>query len=206
MDPFLLAAISGITSLLIGLLAGRATMSNRVISGKIKALEADLADARRDFEDAKLRLRNFKSENDFVELLTAERERGHREGERAALSQFRGSEEFSNLLALEHQKGKLLGATEELEKFHITYTPVLVDVESFISRKVDVGYDMQINYSGFPIGEPTRRITNRQQKSKDENVKLLLDTVNKTLELATEVASKSGIPITIGKSPKRIGK
>ena len=65
---------------------------------------------------------------------------------------------------------------------------------------------MQINYSGFPIGEPTRRITNRQQKSKDENVKLLLDTVNKTLELATEVASKSGIPITIGKSPKRIGK
>ena len=181
-------------------------MSERFSTGKVRSLESDLAATRQSLEATKLDFRNFKTTEEFVELLQAERERGRRDGERMALSDFKTSDEFKNLLAIEHEKGRRKGATEELEKFHITYTPVLVDVETFISRKVDVGYDMQINYSGFPIGEPTRRITNQHQKSKDENIKILLDTVNKTLELATEVASKSGIPITIGKSPKRIGK
>lgn len=181
-------------------------MAERFSASKVRMLEMDLDSTKQDLEASKAQMRNYKNSEEFGELLQIERERGQRDGEKSALSQFRTSEEFTNLLCIEHQKGKLDGAAEELKKFHITYTPVLVDVESFISRKVDVGYDMQINYSGFPIGEPTRRITNRQQKSKDENVKLLLDTVNKTLELATEVASKSGIPITIGKSPKRIGK
>ena len=181
-------------------------MTERFSRGKVKSLESELAATRLSMENAKFELRNFKTTDEFLEMMQSERERGKREGERTALSQFKDSDEFANLLALEHERGKRSGASEELKKFHITYTPVLVDVESFISRKVDVGYDMQINYSGFPIGEPTRRITNHQQKSKDENVRLLLDTVNKTLELATEVASKSGIPITIGKSPKRIGK
>ncbi len=206
MEPSLIAALASIASLAVGFLAGRATMSERFSTGKVKSLESDLIATRQSLEAAKSELRNFKTTEEFIELLQAERERGRRDGERTALSQFKTSDEFANLLAIEHEKGRRNGAMEELEKFHITYTPVLVDVETFISRKVDVGYDMQINYSGFPIGEPTRRITNQQQKSKDDNIKMLLDAVNKTLELATEVASKSGIPITIGKSPKRIGK
>ena len=204
MDPSLITALTALACLVVGFYVGRSSTASSKNDMTLTNLQEDLKSAQEMLATAKSQLRDYKRSEEFLALLETERERGRNEGQKSALGEFKTSDDFANLLAIEHEKGKRSGAAEELEKFHITYTPILVDVETFISRKVDVGYDMQIHYSGFPIGEPTRRITNRQEKSKDENIKLLLDTVNKSLELAVEVASKSGIPITIGKSAKRV--
>jgi hypothetical protein len=151
-------------------------------------------------------LDNYKTSEEFQALLTLQYENGKNQGSARSLTDYKTSEEFAAVLGAEHAKGKLAGAADELNKFHITYTPVLVDHETFISHKVDAGYDMQLHYSGFPIGEPTRRITSHQEKSKDENINRMLDTVNKTLELAAAAATKQRIPVTVARTPKRVSK
>lgn len=121
---------------------------------------------------------------------------------KASLEEFKNSDEFCTRLSLEYSKGKEDGAAEELKKFQLTYTPVVIDHENFITHKVDIGYDMQLHYSGFPIGEPTRRITHHKEKSKDENIKMLLSAVDSLLN-TIQVAANRRIPITVNKTPKR---
>lgn len=120
-----------------------------------------------------------------------------------AIQNFKLSDEFNALLSIEHAKGKTAGAEEERARFNITYTPVVIDHENFLSHKVDVGYDMQIYYAGFPIGEPTRRITHHQEKSKDENINKLLNAATDMLDLIADKATKSRIPVTVNKRPNR---
>lgn len=125
------------------------------------------------------------------------------EAAEAAIQKFKSSDEFNALLSAEHAKGVQAGAEEERARFNITYTPIVIDHENFWSHKVDVGYDMQIFYAGFPIGEPTRRITHHQEKSKDENINKLLSTATNTLDLIAATATKSRIPVTVNRKPNR---
>ncbi len=206
MDPLLTATLFGTLCFVLGIVLGRISMPSTTAQRTIRGLEEDLIQAHEKIDRAKAELNGFKESDDFSRLLSTEFARGKLEGQSTAVVEFKSSDDLANLLSIEHDKGKRAGAAEELEKFQITYTPIIVDIETFLSRKIDIGYDMQIHYAGFPIGEATRRITNRQEKSKDENIKMLLDTVNKTLELVGEVAAKSGIPITIGKTPKRVAR
>lgn len=148
-------------------------------------------------------LDSYKSSREFRDMLELQFEKGKSEGASTAMQTYKSSDDFSIVLSSQHAKGKLDGAAEELQKFHITYTPVLIDHETFFSHKVDGGYDMQLHYAGFPIGEPTRRITSHEEKSKDENVNRLISLVEKTIETAASLASKQQIPVTITKSPKR---
>jgi len=151
-------------------------------------------------------LEQYKKSDEMQALLENQFKKGEAQGAVNALREHRGSEEFASILSAEYAKGKIAGAAEELQRFHITYTPVIVDHETFFSHKIDGGFEMQLHYSGFPIGEPTRRITSHQEKSKDENINQLLEYVDKTLEIAAAAATKMRIPITIGKTTKRIGK
>lgn len=145
----------------------------------------------------------YKSSENYVNMLTLKFEQGKAEGAENALQQFKSSDEFQTKLSHEHAKGKIAGAEDELSKFLITYTPVVVDHETWISHQVDIGYDMQLHYSGFPIGEPTRRITHHQEKSKDENIDKLVGLATNSLELIATAASRQKIPVTVNKKAIR---
>lgn len=70
------------------------------------------------------------------------------------------------LLKNEYLKGKIDGSVEELDKFNITYQPYTRAKEEYlgIKKTAEVGYEMQIFYSGFPIGDPTKRTTHEDVK------------------------------------------
>ena len=155
---------------------------------------------------AKTALEEYKSSAEMRAMLALQFEHGKSQGSTKSLAEYKTSDEFSLLLSSEHAKGKLDGAAEEREKFHITYTPVVADHETFFTHKVDAGYDMQIHYSGFPIGEPTRRIVNHQEKSKDENIIQALKVVGTALEIAAAAAAKQKIPVSVDKNHKRVSK
>lgn len=146
----------------------------------------------------------YKTSDEYNAIITLNFEQGKTEGAEIALRHFKASDEFETRLNLEHTKGKTAGEESERNKFEITYTTVIIDHESWISHKVDVGYDMQIRYAGFPIGEPTRRITNHQEKSKDENINKLVEMVTNSLELIAVAASKQKIPVVVSKKPSRL--
>jgi len=148
-------------------------------------------------------LDRYQNSDEFKALLALEFEKGKNEGALNALVDYKASDDFSALVDFHHQQGKMAGAAEELDKFHITYTPIIDDHETWYSHRVDVGYDMQIHYAGFPIGSPARHITHHQQKSKDENINRLVGVVAQTLEIAAGAASKHKIPVTVAKAPKR---
>lgn len=164
-----------------------------------EAVEARVASAKRSLEE-------YKNSEEFRAVLAMQFESGRAQGSTKSLNDFKTSDEFNLLLSAEHAKGKLSGAAEELEKFHITYTPVLVDHETFFIHKIDAGYDMQIHYAGFPIGVPTRHITSHQEKSKDENITQALKIVGSALEIAATAATKQKIPVTVAKTPIRVSK
>jgi hypothetical protein len=123
-----------------------------------------------------------------------------------AEKEIRQGEGYQAILEREYARGKGQGAKEELEKFQITYTPVLVERDSFLKNSVDAGYEMQIYYSGFPVGEPTRRITHHEEKSKDENINKVVDLIKDNLELLAMTAGKHKIPVAVNKKPSRVTK
>lgn len=123
-----------------------------------------------------------------------------------AKKEIRQSEGYEAILAREYARGKCDGAKEELAKFQITYTPVLVEGDNFFKKSTNVGYEMQMYYSGFPVGEPTRRITHHSEKSKDENINKIIDLVKDNLELIATAAGKHKIPVTVNKKPSRVPK
>jgi hypothetical protein len=175
---------------------------------KLNALQTKLEESERTNgllleQRIKEALEHYKSSEDYSNTLTLRFQQGRAEGAESALQKFKSSDEFETALSLEHAKGRIAGAEVELSKFLITYTPVVVDHETWISHKVDIGYDMQLHYSGFPIGEPTRHITHHQEKSKDENINKLVGLATNTLELIASAASKQKIPVTVNKKPTR---
>ena len=131
-------------------------------------------------------------------------ESGRQEGLKHARTEFKLSDENALALQLRYEEGVRDGAEQELQKFHITYTRVQIENDNFFQNTVDIGYDMQIHYSGLPIGEPTRRITHRDQKAKDENILKLLETVDKTLETIIAVNAKLKVPISVGGGVRKL--
>jgi hypothetical protein len=131
-------------------------------------------------------------------------ESGRQEGLKHARTEFKSSDENALALQLRYEEGLRDGAEQELQKFHITYTRVQIENDNFFQNTVDIGYDMQIYYSGLPIGEPTRRITHRDQKAKDENIIKLLETVDKALETIIAVNAKLRVPISVGGGVRKL--
>ena len=177
-------------------------LQTRVVRLKLEAVEAVKAKEM----SVKSAIEEYKISEELRAMLTLQFESGKVQGSIKSLAEYKSSDEFNLRLNFEHAKGKLAGASEELEKFHITYTPVLVDHEKLWSHRVDVGYDMQIHYGGFPIGEPTRRITNHKEKSKEENILQILKAVGSALGIAAAAAAKQKIPVTVVKDYKRVPK
>jgi hypothetical protein len=133
-------------------------------------------------------------------LLALEYQRGQEAGKNAALAQFKSSDELAMMLTIEYAKGKEAGAKSELEKFEISYQTVEIEHDNLWRNTKVVGYDMQLHYAGLPIGEPARRITQRAQKSKDDQV---YEALHRTLGVIEAAATKAGIPIKVTKTIKR---
>ena len=73
---------------------------------------------------------------------------------------------YKAILSNEYIRGKIDGSKEELEKFSISYQPFIERINGMIWDDAAIGYEMQIFYAGFSIGEPTRKITNHEKKFK----------------------------------------
>lgn len=168
-----------------------------------RALEGEKSPYSHNDQSEALLTRQKNSTQEYAATLQLQIEHAQLEATKAAIQNFKSSDEFNALLSIEHAKGVKAGEEEERARFNITYTPIVIDHENFWSHKVDVGYDMQIYYAGFPIGEPTRRITHHQEKSKDENINKLLNAATNTLDLIAATATKARIPVTINKKPNR---
>ena len=80
--------------------------------------------------------------------------------------QLRNDEGHIALLHNEYLRGKTDGANEEIAKFSVTFQPYSIVKEEYmgIKKRAELGYEMQIFYGQFPIGDPTKRITNEDVK------------------------------------------
>lgn len=77
----------------------------------------------------------------------------------------------------EFQKGKDAGRREELGNFTLTYEPFVETIEEYmgLKKRSTLGYDMQIHYSGFPIGHRTRYVTHNSIEYDEKRVDALLN-------------------------------
>lgn len=96
----------------------------------------------------------------------------------------------------EFHKGKEVGRTEELEKFTLAYEPFSETIEEYlgIKKRSTLGYDMQLYYSGFPIGHKTRYITHQNIEYDEKRVDALLDSeVASTISGIVQLAATKGM-------------
>lgn len=106
------------------------------------------------------------------------------------------------LLDVEFRKGLEEGEKRAMGKFAITYQPIVEITENFLKRTADVGYMMQMFFNGLPFGDPMKRITNHEEKFKDDNLKYLVDSVTSTLNNIMLMADPIGIPVKVNEKPK----
>lgn len=79
----------------------------------------------------------------------------------------------------------------------LSYDP-FVEVKEGIFKKTAVsGYQLQIYFNGLPMGDPTRRVLNKEEKFKEENLQYLIEQVNGVLQTIVELATPAGIPVKI---------
>jgi hypothetical protein len=91
----------------------------------------------------------------------------------------------------EFHRGKEVGKSEELGKFTLSYEPFAETIEEYLGmrKRSTLGYDMQISYSGFPIGHKTRYITHQNIEYDEKRIDALLNnevasTINNIIQLA----------------------
>lgn len=107
-------------------------------------------------------------------------------------------------LEREFQKGKEAGRTEELGNFTLTYEPFVETIEEYmgLKKRSTLGYNMQIHYSGFPIGHQTRYVTHNSIEYDEKRVDALLNNevaaaVNGIVQLAaTKGMNAKALPRT----------
>jgi hypothetical protein len=145
-------------------------------------------------DGAKEELENFRTSDEYQSILTMEYSKGKTDGAKEGLENFRTSEDYQAILEGKYLKGKIDGTKEELERFQISYCPIVIDNDKFFSHTFEGGYEMQLFYSGLPIGEPTRRITKHQEKSNDENINKFIEFMLTTLNAISSANSKYRIP------------
>jgi hypothetical protein len=71
------------------------------------------------------------------------------------------SADFTIRLENEYRRGREDGQKAELEKFSIVYEPYQETKEEYmgLKKRAEIGYSMQLHYSGLPIGQSTLKIT-----------------------------------------------
>jgi hypothetical protein len=91
------------------------------------------------------------------------------------------SELLNNKLEINFIKGKEFGILEERKKINIRLTPKMEIKDNFFKKKATTGYELQVTYNGFPIGNPQYNNLEKIEKFKDENLKYTIDKVNQTI-------------------------
>ena len=91
------------------------------------------------------------------------------------------SEIMNNKLEINYIKGFDAGKLEERKKLSISLTPKMEIRDNFWKRTAKSGYELQVIYDGFPIGNPQYKDTEIYEKFKDENLKYAIDKANETV-------------------------
>jgi len=146
-------------------------------------------------EAARLALLEYKSSPEVVALMDLRYKDGHQAGSAEAIRVYKSSEGYEALMSVEHGKGKIAGMAEEKEKWVLSYTPVLISDEGFWSHTVEMGYDLQLFYSGMPVNQPIRHISHSEKKSKDENIQKFVSMAEGLVEVAASIAAKQKISV-----------
>lgn len=105
-------------------------------------------------------------------------------------------------LKTEYLKGKEDGEAKALEKFTISYDPFIEVNDTFFVKTAETGYIMQVFYNGLPFGEPTRRVLEHVEKYKEENAKLIIESITNTLSNIVYTSKTVGIPVTVNSQAK----
>lgn len=185
-----LAILTGVLGVMLGFFASW-------LNARRHLVEARALGDRRAAEGAKLALLEYKSSPELTALLDLRFRDGHQAGSAEAIKNYKNSEGYEALFSVEHSRGKHAGIEEERNRWQLTYTPIVIDDEGFFSHTLEIGYEMQIFYAGFPINDPLRRITDFHKKSKDDNIHKFLDIAEKAVDMAVMIASKNKIPVSV---------
>ena len=91
------------------------------------------------------------------------------------------SELFNNKLEINYLKGFDAGKLEERKKLSVSITPKMEIRDNFFKKTAYTGYELQVIYDGFPIGNPQYKNTETYEKFKDDNLKYAIDKANETV-------------------------
>lgn len=118
-----------------------------------------------------------------------------------------GGGEVSARLENEYLRGVEDGRKSELEKFAITYEPYEEVIEEYlgIKRRVEVGYDMQLFYSGLPVGDSTRKVTHKNVEFDEKKLeKMMNNDVVGALNNLTQMMLTRGISSKVLPRKRRV--
>lgn len=110
------------------------------------------------------------------------------------INEHKQTEEYKAILDNEYRKGIDEGAKKASEKLSIFYEPFVEITDSFFKKTAEIGYIMQIRYSGLPIGGSIKRVTQREEKFKEENVNKLIETAQSVVNNLLLTIDPLGIP------------
>lgn len=85
-------------------------------------------------------------------------------------------------LEIEYKRGVEEGKLIERKKLQVKIIPKLEVEDGMFSKTLYSGYIEQISYDGFSIGEPHYTLVKKEEKFKEENLKFIAETIQKTVE------------------------
>jgi hypothetical protein len=118
------------------------------------------------------------------------------------LQKLKETEEFKALLEVQYLRGVDEGGKLTMNKFSLKYEPFVEIKDNYIKRTAEIGYYMQLNYDGFPIGDQMKTVTNYEEKFKEENIKYLVDTVIITINNYINKLTPYGIASQLNTEPR----
>lgn len=119
------------------------------------------------------------------------------------ISAFKNSEEFKMILNYHFENGVKQGAENELTKFAIEYKPFVNTYDDFFKKKAEIGYSMQLFYNNLPLGDPMNRITQKEEKFKEENLNIIIENITQNIRNISAIAKSNMIPVNISSVPER---
>jgi hypothetical protein len=118
----------------------------------------------------------------------------------AILKKQKESQHFKTEMEKNYLEGKKDGERDALEKISIQYEPVIKIKDGFFRKKVTSGYQLQIFYNGFPVGDPTVRILQNEEKVKEEHIKLIMDKIDKRIDDIVNLSARFNIQVLKNKA------
>lgn len=167
------------------------------VNAKRNLAEAKILMEQKFSNDIKNALLEYKSSTELSDFLELRFKEGYQAGAAEAIGEYKKSEGYQAVLSVEHSKGKQLGVDEERNRWQLSYTPIIISNDGFLSHTIETGFEMQIFYAGFPINDPLKRITGYYKKSKDENIHKFLNLAEKAVDAAASIGFQNRIPVTI---------